>query len=277
MAVTVVTDSSATLPIDLVRRHGIHVVPLHILYHGEDLREGVDTMPSDAWRGSGISTAGASPQELVSAFEAAQAASDGDGVVGIFLSRKLSSTWEAAHQAATESGPHVRVVDSQAAAFSLAFIVLAAARAAQDGCDRDAVYETAVRAATRTRSFVYVNQLDNLRRGGRIGAASAILGTALAIKPVLHLSDGALAVRDKARTATKALNRLVDLAVDAAEPHRDIRIAVQHIEAEDRARQVLDRITTRLGTVHSTHIADLGAVLGVHLGPGAISVSLYHE
>ncbi|GGC72160.1 DegV family protein [Hoyosella rhizosphaerae] len=275
MAVIVVTDSSSTLPSDVVAQNNIRVVPLHVLHNGNDLREGVDEIPSAVWRSNGVSTAGASPEELREVFDKAVRDSGGDGVVGIFLSRKLSSTWEAAHQAASDIGSAVRVVDSRAAAFSLAFVVQAAAVAANRGATRDEVYDTAVDAANRTSSFVYVNQLDNLRRGGRIGAASALLGTALAIKPVLQLEDGALGIREKTRTATKAINRLIDISVETARQKEHVSIAVQHLEAEDRARDVLARVTARLEGFHATYITDLGAVLGVHLGPGAISVSMF--
>ncbi|MCW4355269.1 DegV family protein [Hoyosella sp. YIM 151337] len=278
MAVIVVTDSSSTLPAEITAGYGIRVVPLHILADGRDLREGVDEIPGSVWRSAHVSTAGASPQEMRDAFDEAVRASGGDGVVGVFISRQLSSTWDAARQAADER-VGVRIVDSAAAGLGLGFAVRAAAIKAAEGASLDEVYKTAVDAAARATSFVYVNQLDNLRRGGRIGTAAAVFGTALAIKPVLQLSGGKLAVREKTRTSSKALARLVDAAVDAASTSGDgaVCVAVQHLEAEERARGILTQMRDRLPQVHETLIGDLGAVLGVHLGPGALSISLFRH
>lgn len=280
MTVIVVTDSSSTLPAEITSEYGIRVVPLHILGDGRDLREGVDDIPESVWRSVNVSTAGASPQEMRDAFEAASRASKGDGVVGVFISRQLSSTWDAGRQAAAEMHD-VRIVDSAAAGLGLGFAVRAAADEAAQGSSLDVVYEAAVNAAARATSFVYVNQLDNLRRGGRIGTAAALFGTALAIKPVLELSGGKLAVREKTRTATRALNRLVDAAVEVAAQYADdgseVSVAVQHLEAEERAHTVLQRFRKRVPHVRDELVGDLGAVLGVHLGPGALSISVYQE
>ncbi|AEF39594.1 DegV family protein [Hoyosella subflava] len=279
MAVIVVTDSSSTLPGEITGQYGIHVVPLHILSGGHDFREGIDAIPDSVWRATGVSTAGASPLEMREAFEHAHRLSGGDGVVGVFISRQLSSTWDAARQAAQEVG-RVRVVDSAAAGLGLGFAVRAAAMEASNGSDLDTVYSAAVDAAERAYSFVYVNQLDNLRRGGRIGTAAAMFGTALAIKPVLQLANGKLTVREKTRTASKALVRLVDVAAEAARAKGSgggLCVAVQHLEAEERAHEVLERFTKRIPEVEESLVGDLGAVLGVHLGPGALSISVYRH
>ena len=216
MTVAVVTDSSSCLPATLAAERGIALVPLHVLVDGIDHREGVDDIPEQSTSGKPVTTAGASPGELTEIYAAALERSRGAGVVALHISRGLSSTWEAARQAADHVGSAVRVVDSASAGMGLGFAVLAAAATAAGGAELDEVYRDAVAASTTSRCFIVVDRLDHLRRGGRIGAAAALLGTALAMKPVLHISDGKLVLKEKARTSSKALNKLVDAAVAAA-------------------------------------------------------------
>ncbi len=216
MTVAVVTDSSSCLPATLAAERGIALVPLHVLVDGIDHREGVDDIPEQSTSGKPVTTAGASPGELTEVYAAALERSRGAGVVALHISRGLSSTWEAARQAADHVGSAVRVVDSASAGMGLGFAVLAAAATAAGGAELDEVYHDAVAASTTSRCFIVVDRLDHLRRGGRIGTAAALLGTALAMKPVLHISDGKLVLREKTRTSSKALHKLVDAAVAAA-------------------------------------------------------------
>ncbi|MGW0174787.1 DegV family protein [Rhodococcus sp. NPDC003322] len=271
MSVVVVTDSSAYLDPDLAEELGIRVVPLHVLVDGEDLREGLDPMPEDLYIGTGVTTSGASPGELTAVYAQALEDSGGDGVVAVHISRQLSGTWEAGRQAAQELGEKVRIVDSQSTAMALGFAVLAAARVARAGGGLRAVYERAVEVADRGRVLIMVDRLDHLRRGGRIGAAAALLGTALAMKPVLHLVDGKLVLREKTRTATKALAKLVDAAVDQAGPG-DVAVAVHHVGAAERAAEVAAALRPRLPDASEFVVAELGPVIASHLGPGAVGL-----
>lgn len=271
MSVVVVTDSSACLAPDLAAELGIRVVPLHVLVDGEDLREGIDPMPRDLFVGAGVSTSGASPGELTATYRQALVDSGGDGVVALHISRQLSGTWEAGRQAAQQLGAKVRIVDSQSTAMALGFAALAAARVARAGGGLRAVYERAVQVADRGRVLIMVDRLDHLRRGGRIGTAAALLGTALAMKPVLHLVDGKLVLREKTRTAGKALGRLVDGAVDLAGPG-DVAVAVHHVGAAERAGQVVEALRPRLPGASEFVVSELGPVVASHLGPGAVGV-----
>ncbi|GAA4475795.1 DegV family protein [Rhodococcus olei] len=271
MPVVVVTDSSACLDPETAEELGIRVVPLHVLVDGDDLREGVDPMPADLLAGPSVTTSGASPGELTEAYSRALADSDGDGVVAVHISRQLSGTWEAGRQAAQELGEKVRIVDSQSTAMGLGFAVLAAARAARAGGGLRAVYERAVETADRGRVLFMVDRLDHLRRGGRIGAAAALLGTALAMKPVLHLVDGKLVLKEKTRTATKAIGKLVDGAVALA-GDGDVAVAVHHVGAAERADDVGAALRSRLPAASEFVVSELGPVIGSHLGPGAVGV-----
>jgi DegV family protein with EDD domain len=158
----------------------------------------------------------------------------------------------------------------------LGFAVLAAARAAAAGEPLGAVERIAVDIAARTRTFFSVPTLEYLRRGGRIGAAAALVGTALAIKPVLHVAGGRIVPLEKLRTSSRALARLVELAVQAAgdEP---VSVAVHHLAAPQRAAELADRLRQRLPRLNGPVTCELGAVLGAHTGPGVLGVVVSPE
>jgi len=198
-------------------------------------------------------------------------------VVSVHLSAKLSGTYEAACLAAAEIGDQVTVVDSGTTAMGLGFTALAAATAASAGHDLPAVREAARIHAAMVSTLFYVDTLEFLRRGGRIGAASALVGTALSVKPILHVVDGAIVVRDKVRTAGRALAKLVDLAVEAS-GEGEVDIAVHHLEAADRATALADALVVRLGDrLRDCYITEVGAVVAAHVGPGVAGVVVHRR
>jgi DegV family protein with EDD domain len=193
-------------------------------------------------------------------------------VVSVHLSRELSGTWDAARLAAEEVGPdRVRVVDSRAAAMGLGFAVLAAADAADAGLSGADVEAAAADVATRCRLFFSVDTLDRLRRGGRIGAAAALLGTALAVKPLLHVVQGRIVPLEKVRTTARAAQRLVDLAARAA-GDGPVDLAVHHLGAAARADEVAARLRERVPAAARLLVSELGAVIGAHVGLGVLGV-----
>ena len=200
--VAVVTDSTAYLPVGLADGRGIKVVPLEVRLGTRVGREGVDidaaaVSAALADRHLVVQTSRPAPAEFASIYRAALAGGATE-VVSVHLSRELSGTWEAARLAAEEVGPErVRVVDSRATAMGLGYAVLAAADAAGQGADAEAVEEAAADVATRCRVFFCVDTLDRLRRGGRIGAAAALVGSALAVKPLLHVAQGRIVPLEK--------------------------------------------------------------------------------
>ena len=271
MAVVVVTDSSASVDPETADRLGIRIVPLHVLIGTRQLDEGIDEMPPDV-TADGITTSAASPGEVRAAYAAALATSDGDGVVGVHISRHLSATWNAARAAADELGPGVRVVDSRAAAFGTGFAAMAAARIAAADAGLDAAYEAAVDVSQRCQCFIVVDNLDALRRGGRISTITALLGTALVTKPLLHVEDGKLALREKVRTSSKALARLVETATAAAGGAGGTALAVQHYGAADGAALVAGQLRHRIPDLREQVVAEFGPTLAVHVGRGAVGV-----
>ena len=271
MPVVVVTDSSARLPADLLAEWDIRVVPLHVLIDGKDFRDGVDDVPADLYQRPQVSTAGASPAELAAAYRTAWADSAGDGVVAVHLSTALSSTLGAAQHAAAEFMGTVRVVDSKSAAMGTGFVALAAARSARSGADRDAVAVQAESSAARVHAFLVVQRLDNLRRSGRIGTAASWLGTALAVKPLLRIEDGKLVLAQRVRTTSKATAAMVEQVLEVVGERR-AALAVQHVDNPAGAAQVAATLAAALPGCGPAVVTDLGPVLGVHLGPGAVGV-----
>src|SRR2546430_1580452 len=207
--VAVVTDSTAGLPDELIAERGVTVVPLTVSIDGASGREGVDVTPGDVAkalvaRRSSVTTSRPSPGEFTTAYD--RLLDEGAaGIVSVPLSAKLSGTYESARLAAVAYPDRVAVVDSQSTGMGLGFAVLAAGGLP----DLDSAVAAARAAVARTTTLFYVDTLEYLRRGGRIGAASALLGTALSVKPILRMVDGEIVVRDKVRTASRALARLV--------------------------------------------------------------------
>ncbi len=273
MPVVVVTDSSCCLPSEIAERYHIRQVPLHVAFEGTDYRENIDEMPDGLITTPGVTTSGATPADLEKAFAKALKDSKGDGVVAVHMSRKLSSTWSAARVMADAYDGAVRVVDSRSVGLAVGFTALVAAQAAARGGDRDRVYEAAVREAATIESMICVSDLDNLRASGRISAASRMLGSALSIKPILHMVDGSLALRERHRTFSKAIAKMVDAACEISGA-RPVSIGVQHCGAPEIAEQVMGELRNRIPDVVTSMITPLGPVLSVHVGAGAVGVTI---
>ncbi|WP_116451417.1 DegV family protein [Blastococcus litoris] len=276
MPVAVVTDSTAYLPDELIEGYGIHVVPLYVVLAGRSGREGWDIGPEEvartlSVRGQTVSTSRPTPGDFVAAYRGAL--DDGaDRLVSIHLSSELSGTCDAARLAASQVGEHiVTVVDTRSAAMGAGFAVLAAARSAAAGADPATVVRTARETADATRTYFVVDTLEHLRRGGRIGSAAAVLGSALAVKPVLHVQDGRVVPLEKVRTSARALSRLVQRAVETA-GEGPVSIAVHHLAAPEKADRLAAELRDRLPQLRELHVSELGAAIGAHVGPGAVGI-----
>ena len=273
--VAVVTDSTAYLPADLVASHGLRVVPVQVVVDGQPSDEGTQITPTEvaaalrAW--SVVSTSRPSPERFAQAYADA-AAAGATAVVSVHLSGDMSGTFDSAALAAREASIPVVVVDSRTVAMSMGFAVLDGARAAEAGADADTVAGVVRSRAASSHALFYVDTLDYLRRGGRIGAAQALLGQALAVKPILELLDGRVAPLEKVRTTSKALARLEELVVTRA-AGRPCDVAVHHLDAPARAEALAGRLVTRL-VDSRVLVGEVGAVVGAHVGPGMVAVAL---
>jgi DegV family protein with EDD domain len=274
--VAVVTDSTSYLPDGVAAERGIRVVPLEVRLGDRVGREGIDVTTAELTAALtdsrlDVQTSRPAPAEFAACYREALDAG-ADGVVSVHLSRELSGTWDAARMAADEiGGRRVRVVDSRATGMGLGYAVLAAAEAAETGADGACVEASAAEVAARCRLFFSVDTLDRLRRGGRIGTATALVGTALAVKPLLHVVQGRIVPLEKVRTTARATQRLVELTVRAA-GDGPVDLAVHHLGAPGRAEDLAARLRDGVPGIRRLLVSEVGAVIGAHVGPGLLGV-----
>jgi DegV family protein with EDD domain len=273
--VRVVTDSSSGLSPEVAAAQGIRIVPLAVTAGAKIGLEGIEVTAADVLVAlSARQPKLATSQPTAAAFAAAY---EGDApVVSIHLSAGLSGTCDVARAAARDAEADVRVVDSRLIAMGLGFVALAAARVVAEGGSVDEVEAAAITAAERTTVLFCVDTLEFLRRGGRIGAASALLGSALSVKPLLHLVDGAIGVRERVRTTSRAVTRLGELAENAVSAGT-ADLAVMHLDAPGRAQALADRLHERLPHCGHIGVSEVGAVIGAHTGPGVLGVAVHRH
>jgi DegV family protein with EDD domain len=273
VSVAVVTDSTAYLPGPTVERLGVYVVPLQVVIGGTSYAEGRDIdsrQVAEALRSyTPVSTSRPSPQEILDTYVAA-ADAGADAIVSLHISAAMSGTYESAVLAARESPVPTEVVDSRSLAMGLGFLVVQAAHAAAAGVPTSEIAAAARRRAEATRGYFYVATLEHLRRGGRIGAAAALLGSALSIKPLLRLEDGHIEPTEKVRTASRALSRLRELAVAAA-GDGPVQLAVHHLDAEEQAVELAQGLRESVPQAAEVLVSEVGAVIGAHVGPGMVA------
>lgn len=269
----IVTDSSCDLPEPIVESLGIKIVPLTIRFGDEELVDREELSPSDFYKKMAASptlpeTAAPSPGAFEATFRAAQEAG-ADGVVCINLSAKFSATMSAAQNAARAVADtiDVRVVDSRSVTMGLGNQVVAAAEAGHGGMSLDDVEALAIELSHRTRVFGVLDTLENLKKGGRIGSARALLGTMLSFKPAVDISSGEVVEAGKPRTRTKALQWLRDKLFEQSAVER---LSIVHGDAPD-LEQFLDLIAPRYRREDLT-VTTIGPVIGTHGGPRVIGV-----
>jgi len=276
--VAVITDSTAYIPDAMLKAHQITVVPQVLIWGEEIIRDGVDIMPDDFYKR--LETAKVMPTtsqvsigDMKTAFE--KLLESGFDVLGIFISSKLSGTIQSATQAREmlpKAADKITIVDSNSTAMAMGFHVLLAARVAQDGATLDECQKQAEKAREHTGVYFVVDTLEFLRRGGRIGGAQALLGSALNIKPILEVRDGRIESVDKVRTKSKAIDRMIDLVAQHVAGRTPVRLATLHANAETEARAALDAAVLQLQPIE-TVFASVSPVIGTHAGPGTIGLA----
>ncbi|MER5770079.1 DegV family protein [Streptomyces sp. NPDC001985] len=270
--VAIVTDSTAYLPPPAMERHGIVAVPLTVVLGDEALEEGTEisarSLAQALQKRRPVTTSRPSPETFAETYRA-RARAGATAIVSLHLSAEISGTYDAAVLAAREAPVPVRVVDTGMVAMALGFCALAAAETVESGGTLDEAVAAAEKRAAGTSAYFYVDTLDYLRRGGRIGAAQALLGSALAVKPLLQLEGGRIELLEKVRTAARAIARLEEIAVERA-GMSGVDIAVHHLAAPERASALADRLRERVPGVVELHVSEVGAVIGAHTGPGLL-------
>ncbi|MFI9010269.1 DegV family protein [Actinosynnema sp. NPDC053489] len=273
--VAIVTDSTACLPPRLTEQLGVTVAQLQVRIGDRVEDEARVPVPElvDALRGQrDVATAPPDPGAFFWSYADA-AASGAEAVVSLHVSTDLSRTAEAAREAATQVRVPVHVVDTRTCGMSLGYAVVSAATAAAAGADANRVVSAARHTLERSSELLYVDTLEYLRRGGRIGRAAAVVGSALSMKPLLTVTGGRIAPLDRVLGAERALRRLVDLAVKRAGRER-VDIAVEHFDAAERAASVLEQLRARLPDVRRFLVTPVSSAVGAHVGPGALGVTV---
>jgi DegV family protein with EDD domain len=275
--VAIVTDSTATLPKDLIEELDIRVVPVVLVFGSETYRDGVDITPDEVYQrlrsGEDIPTsAPPSVGDFLRVY--ATAGQRASAIVSIHMSPKLSST----HTVATTAselldGVPVRVVDCQTAAIGQGFVVLEAARAAAAGATLGEVQRRIEEVAPKVSLLFTLDSLEYLRRGGRIGGAAALAGTLLQIKPVLYLSEGRVEVSSRPRTKHRAI-ALILQQMEKQVGGRPIRAAVLHADALREAEELRQSVADGFDCAELL-IAEFTPVMGAHTGPGLLGVAFY--
>ncbi|MEV3855435.1 DegV family protein [Streptomyces sp. NPDC050095] len=270
--VAIVTDSTAYLPQRTMERHGITAVPLTVVLGDRALEEGTEisarSVAEALQKRRSVTTSRPSPELFAETYRRV-AESGATGIVSLHLSAEFSGTYDAAVLAAREAPVPVRVVDTGMVAMALGFCALAAAEAADAGGTVDEAVTAAEKRAAGTSAYFYVDTLDYLRRGGRIGAAQALFGSALAVKPLLQLDGGRIEMLEKVRTASKAIARLQEIVAERAGSGQ-VDIAVHHLAAPERAEALAGWLREHVPGLGELLVSEVGAVIGAHTGPGLL-------
>jgi DegV family protein with EDD domain len=279
-AVRIITDSACDLPDSVVQSLGIEVVPLFIRFGDDELVDREQLTTTQFWERCSVesdlpSTAAPSPGR----FEDTVRKLQGEGATGVLiinLSGELSGTIAAARLAAEKmkASLDVRVVDSRTVTMGLGAIVVACARAAQAGGTIDEIEALATDLSARCKVWGALDTLENLKKGGRIGGATAFLGTALQQKPIIEVREGAVQKFGKVRTRSKSLTFLVDKVREASVNPGISQLCVLHADCSD-----VDAFVDQLKTVYSGEIlvGEIGAVVGAHAGRGTIGVAFFEN
>jgi DegV family protein with EDD domain len=277
--IAVVTDSTAYLPPELIAQYGIRTIPLLLIWGDETFLDGVAIDPPTFYeRLSCSEDIPTTTQPSAGAFADffADVARDADGIVGVFISSELSGTVASALMA-RDLLPDIpiEVVDSRSTSMGLGFITLAAARAAAEGKGLAEVAAVARELVPCTDVVFVVETLKYLHKGGRIGGASHLLGSALSIKPLLYLNEGRIEALERVRTKRKAVARMLDVMEERVE-NGSVHAAVIHANAPEEGARLQEQVSKRFPHVELCQ-AELSPVIGTHVGPGTVGVAFYTD
>lgn len=274
--IAVITDSSAYIPQELIDQYSIHVIPLTVLWGSEKLLDGVDITPAEFLQRLTEdpihpTTTQPNPEDFTIIYE--QLATEYDAIVATLISTDLSGTVNSAEMAAKDfSQIPVRIVDSRSTTMGLGFATLAAARAVAQGKSLEEVEEAARSVVSKVKVLFVVDTLEYLHKGGRIGGASRFLGTALSLKPLLHLNEGRVDALEKVRTKRKAVNRMIELAAQYAND-RPVRVSVVHAGVPQEAEALKSRVAEQMECLE-LHMTMLSPAISVHTGPGTLGLAV---
>lgn len=272
MSVGIVTDSTCYLPAEIIADLGIEVVPLQVISNGVAFNEvggiTVDEVATALRSGKSVTTSRPNPEVFVEAFEKLHRAGY-ESIVSVHLSSELSGTYESAVLASRKVDFQVDVVDSRGIAMMLGFAVQAGAKLANSGGSHAEVLDLIQRKCTGASIIFYVDSLEFLEKGGRITAMQAKMGASMNLKPLLHMINGKVEQQELVRSSEKSIARMIEIVAAAARIKSEI--AIHHVEALESANLVAEKLKELTG-VDAISISSAGAVVGTHVGPGALAV-----
>ena len=276
--IAIITDSTAYMPEDLIKKYNINVIPVRIQWGEETLVDAVDITASEFYRrleGSESipTTSQPSAGDFIALFETL--AKEHDAIIAPLISSGVSGTVASAELAlqSFKTVP-VEMMDTHLASGGVGLVVEAAAKAIAEGKDLKAVRTAAQRVQEKMKVYFVVDTLKYLHKGGRIGGASRYIGSALNIKPILYLDDnGKIDALEKVRTKKKATERIIELGAEHTDG-RKARAVVMHASAREEAEDFKERVAEQI-TCEQIDIYEIGPAVGVHVGPGAIGLSVY--
>lgn len=274
--ITVVTDSSASLPAEIKTRLGICVIPLLLIWDNDCYLDGVDIYPREFYQRLKSSTSlPSSTQPSVEEFKLffQECAKESDAIVSVLASSKISGTVDSA-LAAKEFIPDcsIHVVDSGFSAMGQGLIAMAAARAAAEGNPVDQVVAAAEKMREIVNLLFVVDTLEYLHKGGRIGGAKRLLGTALNIKPILHFENGLIEPLSQTRTKKKAVDEMLNIADERLGGRKMAEAAIVHVDCLEEGISLVDLVRNRFNP-SNTYISDVSPVVGTHVGPGGLGLA----
>ena len=274
--VAVVTDSVATIPDSVVRELGIRVVPILLHHEGRTYRDGIDLTASQFYRMLRTSeqlptSSTASVGDIAEVYT--EAARGSDGVVAIHVAARLSAVHKTAVLAAQSVDAPIRIVDSRTATMAQGFVAVEAARTAAAGADLESVAARAEDMTNRVRFYAFFETLEYLHRGGRIGGAAALFGSALKFKPIIHLVDGEVQPYARPRTRRRATQRLVDIMAEQV-GGRPVHAAIMQADCADDAEELRRRVAEQFNCVE-LYVTEFTPVMGTHTGPGLLGVAFH--
>jgi DegV family protein with EDD domain len=276
--ILVVTDSSSSLPEEIINELDIRVIPLWLIWDDNCFRDGMDIDPLAFYQRlrtskSLPSSTQPSAEEFKDFF--LSLADDCSGIVNVLASSKISGTVDSA-LAATELVPGlpIRVVDSLFSAMGEGLVAVSAARAAALGKSIDEVVTAAEKTRDQTHLLFVVDTLEYLHKGGRIGGAKRLLGTALNIKPILHFKDGTIQPLSQTRTKSKGIVELLNIAAERLGSGKMAEAAVVHVDCLEEGKSLIEKVKERFNPP-LVHLSDVSPVVGTHVGPGALGLAFY--
>jgi DegV family protein with EDD domain len=276
--IVVVTDSAAYIPQQALNGLHVPVIPLWLLWDDDRFRDGVDIQPAEFYsrlRKSKTFPSSSQPSrgEFIEFFR--QVSQEADAIVGVMVSSGISGTFENA-QAAAEQLPEltIRLVDTRSITMGQGFAVLAAARAAAAGRPLDEVVAAAEKVRDNLHLILAVDTLEFLHRGGRIGGAKRLLGTALKLKPLLHFVDGKIEPLAQVRTKSKAVAHMLDVVEERLNGKRMVEVAVADVDSPAEGDDIAQQVKERFG-VSTVYRSTVSPVVGSHAGPGTVCITFY--